>query len=361
DFLKVKYFQSNYEQSTGDVDFHHRFKTADRNEVTWGVGYRLTHSDIHDSPLLSASPSIKNDSLYSAFIQDTYALSPERWFLTLGTKVEHNDYTGFEVQPSARLMWTPNKTNTVWTAVSYAVHTPNRVGTDLTANLGTTQVPVGNGQTAPATVELENNPGLESEQLTAYELGYRVEPVAGLSFDTALFYNNYKNLHSFTPQAPQVGSTIIIPVATGNDISADTWGGEISSTLQVTSDWRLTGSYSLLETTVVNRNSPSGGGLNTDSNSAPQHQAQLRSYWDMARNMELNAGVYYVGAVGAYDVPAYISSDINFVWRPKEGMTFTAGVMNLFDNHHPEFDIAGGQGIGDELPRTLYAQLTYQF
>jgi iron complex outermembrane receptor protein len=359
DFLKVKFFESNYEQSTGDIDFHHHFRTGERNEVTWGLGYRLIHSDIHDSPLLNASPSIKNDSLISAFVQDTYAVVPDKWFFTLGTKLEHNDYTGFEVQPSARLMWTPNKQNTVWTAVSYAVHTPNRVGADLTANLGTTQIPVAPGQTVPATLQLQNNPDLESEELTAYEVGYRVEPVTGFSIDTSLFYNNYKNLQSFAVGAPQVGPSIVVPIVSGNEVSASTWGGEISSTLQVTRDWRLTGSYSLLEVTTVD---PTGGsGMNTDGNSAPQHQAQLHSYWNIARNMELNAGVFYVGEVQAYDVPGYISSDINFVWRPKEGMTFTLGVMNLFDHQHQEFDVSGNQGIGGEVPRTVYAQLTYQF
>ena len=43
---------------------------------------------------------------------------------TLGSKFEHNDFTGFEYQPTARLLFTPTNKQSVWAAVSRAVHTP---------------------------------------------------------------------------------------------------------------------------------------------------------------------------------------------------------------------------------------------
>src|SRR5207245_502127 len=65
--------------------------------------------------------------LFGGFVQDEIALVKDRLRLTLGTKIEHNDYTGFEIEPSGHLAWTPTPRQTVWGAISRAVRTPSRI------------------------------------------------------------------------------------------------------------------------------------------------------------------------------------------------------------------------------------------
>ena len=369
DYLAWNYVGSHYYQNTLDLDFHHRFQLGQRNEVTWGLGYRFMNSDIETIDLLSADPPTRNDKLPSAFVQDTFTLEPNRLFLTGGSKFEHNDYTGFEMEPSGRLLWTPNKENSVWGAVSRAVVTPSRLENDVTIPAAFVPISTGNGSTTLGKVEIIGNPNFQSEELTAYELGYRVEPRKDVSIDIALFYNNYNKSRSITAEAPIPGSPIVLPSTWSNLIAGDTYGSEISATFRVADNWRVAASYSLLEATFWSNTGPGGAvaassaapSTSTDEGSAPQNQAQIHSYLDITRNLQFNASVFYVGDINRYDIPGYISTDLNLVWKPKESMECSIGVMNLFDNHHPEYGVTSDQGIASETPRTLYVQMSYKF
>ncbi|WP_164740325.1 TonB-dependent receptor domain-containing protein, partial [Xanthomonas euvesicatoria] len=120
-----------------DIDFQHQLKTSDRNEVVWGAGYRLVSDDLNGSTFLSYRPAEADRNLFSAFLQNKYALIRDEVFLTLGSKFEQNDYTGFEVQPSARLSWLVDNTQSVWGSVSRAVRTPSRGEDGINALAGT--------------------------------------------------------------------------------------------------------------------------------------------------------------------------------------------------------------------------------
>ena len=144
--------------TTYDVDFQHRFRVGERHHVVWGLGYRFTHDVVSNAPSLSLFPPTLNQNLYSGFVQDEVMLLPEVFF-TAGTKLEHNDYTGYEVEPNVRLQWNPTLSQTLWSAVSRAVRTPSRIDHDL-------------AEPAPSTglVVLQGNPDFKSETLVAYGL-----------------------------------------------------------------------------------------------------------------------------------------------------------------------------------------------
>src|SRR5262249_27222333 len=89
---------------TFDVDFQYRFPLGAANQIEWGLGYRATHDVVGNAPALAFVPPVLDQNLYSGFIQDEIALRADA-MLTIGTKVEHNDYSGFEVEPSVRLQW----------------------------------------------------------------------------------------------------------------------------------------------------------------------------------------------------------------------------------------------------------------
>jgi iron complex outermembrane receptor protein len=365
DYVDAEYGPTNYYHNAFDIDFHQRVGLGERNEIIWGLGYRLYNSALKNTGIASADPTTRNDNLYTTFVQDTFTIEPEKWFFTLGSKFEFNNYTGYEMQPGARLLWTPNKQNSVWAAVSRAVHTPTRLASDARYIAAFTEIPTGPTTTAPGEITINGNKNFQSEELTAYELGYRFEPTKRVSIDIATFYNDYNHLQSIEAGGPQFGPTVVIPLTFANRIAGDTYGGEVETTVQVTDNWRLAGSYSLLETSFHSlRGSTDTTNAIAYENSAPKNQAQLRSYLDITKNLQFNALVFYVGKVGQQAggaIPAYISTDLNFVWQPKESLQVQVGVLNLFDNHHPEFGTTAGIGSESETPRTFYTQLSYKF
>ncbi len=128
-------------RDTIDVDWQHRQPLGSRNEVILGLGYRYTPDDIPSSVSQTWVPQRTHDQLFSAFVQDEIKLVPDKLALTLGSKIEHNDYTGWEIQPSGRLLWTPTAKQTVWGAVSRAVRTPNRFESGARVNSAAFQPP----------------------------------------------------------------------------------------------------------------------------------------------------------------------------------------------------------------------------
>ena len=228
DYLKVNSASTDYNQNTIDIDFHDRIKLDSRNEFTWGLGYRLVNSLIKATPELSGFPPTRNDNVFSAFIQDTITIQPDHWSFTVGSKFEHNDYNGYDVEPSGRLLWTPNKTNSIWGSVSEADRTPSRLTNDAVVQASYETIPIGAGISAPAVERLFGNPGQGAEKLLAYELGYRFQPLKSLSFDIAAFYNQYQDKQSIVAGAPILGPEIVIPLYYGNLASGHTYGGEIS-------------------------------------------------------------------------------------------------------------------------------------
>jgi iron complex outermembrane recepter protein len=109
---------------TIDIDFQHRFVPLEAHEITWGLAYRSVRTDTEDGLGVSFDPHKRRGDLFSAFLQDEIALVKDQVFLSMGAKFEHNDYTGTEIQPSARLRWDVNSSNLLWAAVSRAVRTP---------------------------------------------------------------------------------------------------------------------------------------------------------------------------------------------------------------------------------------------
>src|SRR6185369_8939144 len=115
---------------TSDLQLEHRFAPAAGHDVVWGVGYRDSTDHLHLGADLISSPEQRRLSLYTAFVQDEISLAADRVRVTLGTKLERNDFSGLEVQPNLRLLFAPSSRTSVWAAASRAVSTPSRFYND---------------------------------------------------------------------------------------------------------------------------------------------------------------------------------------------------------------------------------------
>ncbi|NTV50994.1 MAG: TonB-dependent receptor, partial [Geobacteraceae bacterium] len=253
----------NIVNDTVDLDLLHRFQWGGMHEIVLGGGFRFIDEQLVGSDNLSFNPSYRNEKLYSTFVQDDITLVQDKLHLILGSKFEHNVYTGFEVQPSGRLIWTPNERLSLWSAVSRAVHTPSRGESDNLLKQGA--IPIPNPVCSlgplcpplptfvPLVIAVQGPGNLRSEVLMAYEAGLRIKASDRFTVDLAGFYNNYHRLIGVTtPLLPQPGpgvppSYYLLINTLNNADKGETWGGELAADWQVAEPWRLLLAYSYID------------------------------------------------------------------------------------------------------------------
>jgi iron complex outermembrane receptor protein len=344
-------------EDTADLTFQHTFGLGERNDVIWGLGYRFTRTRVHE--VKTPGSVITDDTLplnlFSAFIQDAFEIIPDRLTFTLGTKIEHNDFTGVEVQPSARLVFKPAKNQTLWAAVSRAVRTPSLVeGAEFGAfAFGAPVIGPGGALYQPAIV---GNPDVHSEVLWACELGYRIQPNPRVSVDVAAFYNDYSRALGLRPVGVIPSAPLnVLTLESANTRRGESYGGEAVVTVVATDAWRLSASYSLLFT--QGQGEPASDTRALELN-APTHQVVLRSSYDFTRRASLDAQLRYVDNVQA--VPAYLTADVRLSWRPKDNLELSLVGQNLLDDRHPEQASAFGAPTF-EVPRGFYGKVTWRF
>ncbi len=343
------------EEDLFDMDAQYNLPMHGPHEFTVGGGYRLTHDIIGNTPTLSIDPSVSTVNLFNAFAEDKIALVPDRWYLTLGSKVEYSNIdTNLQFQPNARLQWFPDARQTVWASVSRALRTASPLETQLDLNAGMFPGPI--------EFELKANPNFQPERLIAYELGYRNRITPDLSVDIAAFYNNYNGLAAqelrsfglvFTP-VPR----FVLATDQANLMAAETQGVEMAAEWHVNKNWKLTGSYSLLEMFLHLDNDFTNQQAEEDE--SPHHQFNLRSYWNINRDWTLDTSVYYVDRLNAFDVPAYVRLDMNLGWQIQSGVRFNLVGQNLIDGSHREFNNATDLNAA-EAPRSVFGKITWQF
>ncbi|MCK4871611.1 MAG: TonB-dependent receptor [Phycisphaerales bacterium] len=349
DRLNARRYGPLMNRDTADIDFRHHFVPLDTHEIVWGLGARYSRARIDPSPTLTFRDLDRETWLLSGFVQDTIALMPDRLSLMVGSKFLHNDFTGFEIQPSARLSWTPDDRQTLWGAVSRAVRTPARINDDMVLTGAFVDVGLmGGGPPAGifAPVQLVGDDGTDAEELIACELGYRAHVSDEITIDIAAFYNIYDNII----EMPPTGGTA------DNTASAESFGVEIASTWQAAPNWRVTGAYSLVEILAHTR-----FGDENFEDGDPHHQLNIRSMLDITDDLELNVAGYYVDGVSRYDVPAYFRLDVGLTWHLNENMELSVWGQNLLDPAHREYGDDIVQDMRAEVQRGVYAQLTWRF
>ncbi len=357
--------------NTIDVDFQHQFPLGERQKVIWGLNYRLTEILFRGTSVgfdqgfaLGPDPSFVQRNLFSAFVQDEIKIVPEKVSLTLGSKIEHNEITGLEYQPTARLLWTPTKRQTVWAAVSRAVRTPTFIENDF--EISTLPVPLASGGTIFP--RITNNRDLDSETVTAYELGYRAQPADKLSIDVALFFNRYDGLIVTQPGVPRVDpatGALILPAIRTNGEDADNYGVEVAATWNLTDWWRLYGQYTWLKMNLhADQKLPasSRAGAEFVEKQSPRNQFYIRSSWDLPRHVECDLIARYVDNLAGFTpgIKSYLTLDARLAWKPRENLELAIVGQNLLDSQHPELGTSPlVRSPLVEVERSVYGQITF--
>ncbi|MCH7909012.1 MAG: TonB-dependent receptor [Candidatus Hydrogenedentes bacterium] len=355
---------------TADVEFQHRIQLGNIHDVVWGLGARIWWDEQQQSTAIAFIPDSETSNVLSAFFQDQLSLT-EDLTLTLGTKVERNSQTGLEVQPNVRLAWTPNENQTVWAAVSRAVRTPSRAEDDIIiVDSVLTSPPF--SVALPGLVALVGNRDFESEDLIAYELGYRTNVRDRVWVDVATFYNVYDNLRTLEPDFSAAGLNLFsglaplanyvgVPVNARNNLEAQTWGLEITVDFKPRDWWRMRAFYALLEVNldfapgVVDPISAAAEG------DIPEQSAYLQNSFQISPNLELDTVLRFVDRLPSIGVDDYVEADLRLGWHPREGLEIAIGGRNLLDNEHFEYAPRFVNSTATQVERSFYGVVTWSF
>ncbi len=353
------------ERNTFDLDFQHRFEWMPNNTLTWGLGYRFTGDEMDNTVALGFYSDDQTDNLYSGFLQNEMSFFDDKLRLTLGSKAEHNDYTGWEFQPSVRSAYIISDKQSVWASASRAVQTRSRVDYIKVTQLGATAAdsPFGlqiNGQ-------IVGDSDGDAQRVYAYELGYRVRPWENVSLDLTGYINEYTGLSDiepvdegnpiFVPEgAPPEG--IILQGPFGSNIYGQMRGVELTANWQVVDALRLGAGYAY---THGNFNGSKGGGEGVEEHGQPTHQYHVRSYLELAPDLQLDSVVYYVGEAGNKEVSSYYRLDLRLGWQVCENTELSLVGQNLNQHAHREWNDELGTFRYTEVPRAVYAKINWEF
>jgi iron complex outermembrane receptor protein len=282
----------------------------------------------------------------------------------LGSKLEHNDYTGFEVEPNVRWQWNLQPQQLLWAAISRAVRTPSRYDRDLLVPTGLTNAPP--PYTFP-TSYLRGNEGFVSETLIAYELGYRATFGSQWSGSLSTFFNQYGHVRSTTATATTADYPFALPVYFQNNLEGTTDGFELSSTYQPLDTWKLHAGYDLLLEHLHARSGAIDATGSLGETADPKGQAFLRSNLDLPRGMTWDAALRWVDALhidngpngGAVvgEVPSYWQLDTRLAWAATRKLTLSLVGQNLLREYHVEYGYPSASRA--QIARSVFARFTW--
>jgi iron complex outermembrane recepter protein len=333
--------------STYDIDFQHRFALGTHHRIVWGAGYRFFHDAVQNAPAIGFFPTVLDHNLVSAFVQDEIALSAA-WSLSVGSKLEHNDYTGFEAGPNLRLQWAWTTNQAIWSAISRAARTPSRIERDVSE------------PAPPQIVVLAGNKNYGSEYVTAYELGYRGQLTSRMTGSITTFYNDYRDVRSTS-----ITPATLIPLFFANNVAGHTYGLELSATCKVADFWSLHAGYDFLRESLHVRAGQFDLNNAMNETADPRHQVSVRSSMNLASHVELDASLRWVDSLrinngpATGEVPSYFELDTRIGWHVSDRLELAVVGQNLLHEHHPEYGFPSP--VREEIERSVFGKISWRY
>jgi len=342
DYSSIEIPQGEEKRLTLDLAVQHAFPVGESQDLLWGFGFRNVSDEITNSTFVSFADADKSIQIYNGFLQDTIKMS-EKLDVVIGAKFEHNDYTGFEIQPSARFLWRADEDVTVWGAISRAVRTPSRAEDGILAVAAVLPPGFpGNPAPFPMALQFTGDPGIDSESLIAYELGARFRLGETVSFDVTGFFNKYDELRGSRIGAPSLVPVptphVLLPLTVDELVQADTHGVEAVLDWQMQPNWRLQATYTYLS---IDGKAPVSPDIRASApgGADPKHTATLRSLFDISKRVRLDTAVRFVDDLEGFNIDSYVAVDARFSWRATDQLEFAVTGRNLTNDDHFEFGV----------------------
>ncbi len=339
-----------------DLEYQRRRTVAGKHDLIWGLGYRYSSDEIANSPLIQMSEAKRRTHLFSAYLQDEITLAPNHWRLSLGARLERNDYTGTALQPNLRLLWTPNEQNSGWLSLARAIRTPSRIERGGTINV---QV----FPSAPPTLLQFVLNDLQDEQLDALDLGWRLQINPSTTLDLAAFHYRYDKLRGAAASAPKIVSGYVLVQAPDNNANrANAHGLEASLDWRPRPDWRLQANYSWIDMDVETANLP-GQTPSGYAGTTPSRQFSLRSLLDITPKLRADAWLRHVSRIqnSQFAIPAYTTLDLRLAWQARKELEVSLVGQNLLDSAHLEYGSNFIRSNPSEIQRGFYLKADWKF
>ncbi|MGZ9098474.1 MAG: TonB-dependent receptor plug domain-containing protein [Brevundimonas sp.] len=319
------------DSDTWDVSAQHTLDRG-RHHLVVGAGYRSVQSRFAPAPGGAfLAPEELTLTLSNVFAQDQIALT-DALTLTVGAKYEDNSFSGQEFLPNVRLGWTRPGGDLLWAAISRASRTPNRIE---------------RGLTLPGFLV---GADFQSETLTAYELGYRANPLPRASFSVSAFYNVYDDLRTVSPDP-----ATFFPLTFTNHGAGESWGIEAWGSYDVNDRWRISAGLSTLEKDFAVDPALDISGLASVGDD-PAYQALLRSQMQLSDRLDLDVRLRAVDELVSTD--AYVEADARLGWRLTETLEVSVTGQNLIGDRRLE---TGDPNRRRAFGRSVHAALRVSF
>jgi iron complex outermembrane receptor protein len=316
-------FEAKYRQTMGG----HRWLA--------GMGYRRTQDRSEPGLLFAFLPAEQRRGWYSAFLQDEVTLT-DAMTLTLGMRMEHNPYTGWESLPSARVGYKVAPESMIWGALSRAVRSPSRFDREIFL------------PTVPPFV-IAGGPNFVSEVANVAELGYRTQLGPDASLSATAFIQDYDRLRS----GEIVGGVFQFE----NKIAGQIRGVEAWSSWQPRPAWRLQAGVlwmsQRLHLTAGSTDPIGPSNLGND----PRVQWSLRSTHGIGERLNAVVAVRHVGQLPSPIIPSYTATDLTLNWIAGRDVQVSLGVRDAFNRRHAEYQ---GFSTVSEIPRSAFISVTFE-
>lgn len=356
-----RFDMAHMDERNADVEFQYQFAVGSRHGLMAGAGIRSTSVAYEGIYNIYMDPSRFRAGLYSTFVQDEIRLT-KTVTLTAGSKFEHNAFSGFEFEPSAQILWAPNRRHSFWTSVARAVRQPSAL--EWNSRVDGSSSPLGDTGMS-AVFRIYGNSQMQAPIMLDSEAGYRAQLSKRLSVDVTGFRSSYRRSVTVEPETPFFTADpaprhLVVPARWANKGAARSYGAEIFANWQATSRWRITPSFSYLHLKLL-RESSTGYDLERDLiGSSPRHQGQLRSAVSLTRNVEWDAAAYFVSRLETGSIPAYVRLDSHLSWRVGEITELSATGQNLLSPSRLEIDNAL-QTHATLVQRSIFGKVTWRF
>jgi iron complex outermembrane receptor protein len=338
------------------------------HDLQWGASLRLSNDDVSLTALKifgypTADRPQRDWRLVSVFAHDDYTLVPERWRLSGGARIDFDSWSGPQVQPDMRLIYTPDAHTTWWTSLARAARTPSRLERDVPFTLATTP----GTPFSPTVITLRPAPAadsLKAETVTSLEAGWRSRLNASLSLDINAFVSDYSKLLATLTQPVQVipPALVIVPLETTNVASARTHGFEVAADWQVSPGWRLQPQYSRLYLSSPRLADPAAAEMQSLwEGRVARHRWSLRSSWTLDQGQQLDLWLKYTSALSNPAVPGYTTLDLRYAMPlgPKADLAIIG--QNLLGSRHIEFVHDYLPTEQSEMGRSVMVKATWHF